>query len=358
MDNKEKIILLELSKSHTEILYPQIDFLYSSGYIPVIFINENLNIGTSIISQLPEIIKIKTDNFLQRCCAYLKLLKYCKYHKIKNICLNTAQGSIAREFVLFFYFSKINIIGILHESDKLIKSISQKIISKKIKKYFVLSDYIKNYTDTLNLRKIRVEYLISSLSKEINHKIDGNTFKICIPGEVSVLRKNYQFLLDKVKKEAKFINDNITFILAGNPRNENDKKIFNEFRNPNINRFFNTFENFIEEDKFYKIISDSDIILPLVDNKTHYFDKYHNVKISGAFNLAYLFKKPLLMHESFSDVKSFRIISIFYNNFNFTDILNNLSKNKNTLKNIVSNYQNNEIYSFDFNRKKFISYLV
>ena len=130
---KKKVILLEHSKSHQDILYAQILFLSNSGYKPVLWINEELAIDNEIAESNADINRYKFDNSKHRKNFVQRLKLFADQCSVNNIILNTAQGIQARNIVFSFLRKKINFIGILHEAERLSKSFTQKTISYKIK---------------------------------------------------------------------------------------------------------------------------------------------------------------------------------------------------------------------------------
>ena len=356
---REKVILLEHSKSHQDILYAQILFLKKSRYDPVLWINDGLTIDSEIIGNDIEIQRFKFDNAIERKIFTSNLKKYSKENNIKNIILNTAQGILARNIVYAFLWSKINFIGILHEAERLFNSFTQKTISYKVRKYFVLNDYIEDYSKRLKSKKITVKslypFFIPYQNKSNEHL--NNKLLICIPGEVSVDRKNYKFLLNTLRDNINKLSPNIRFIFLGSPRNEAGREIVKMVKDFNLDEIIKTYDNYIGEKEYLEKIYESDLIMPLIDPAIKYFKEYSSSKISGAYTLAFSFRKPLLMHNSMENIEDFRNVAFFYDNDNLIDSINKIASDKNLLMEKINKYEEIEKFSFEFQRKKYISYL-
>lgn len=65
--------------------------------------------------------------------------------------------------------------------------------------------------------------------------------------------------------------------------------------------------------------------MPLVHPSKPQFRKYLTEKISGTYNLAFAYKKPMLCPEDMAVYEDFKDTSVFYNLNNFADFINNLS---------------------------------
>jgi hypothetical protein len=93
--------------------------------------------------------------------------------------------------------------------------------------------------------------------------------------------------------------------------------------------------------------------MPGVEN----YENYLKYQISGAYIMAYAFKKPLLLYESFSSMEEFRDISVFYNEENLIDVIRDLSDRKEFIDGLSRNIITSKRLDFDYQRKKFTEFL-
>jgi hypothetical protein len=358
--DKEKVILLEHSKSHQDILYAQLLFLLESGYKPVLWINKELAFDTDIIGKDIEIIKYEFGNSKERKIFKRNLKDYVRENKITNVILNTAQGIQARNIVFKFLFTKINFVGILHEAERLFSSFTQKTISFKIKKYFVLNDYIAEYSENLRNKRINIKALYPFFIPYQNKSNEflSNKLLICIPGEVSVDRKNYKHFLETLKENTGNLSSDIRFIFLGSPRNEEGRDIIKKVKKLGLDNIIRTYDNYINEEEYLKSIYESDLVMPLIDPEVKYFKEYSSSKISGAYTLAFSFRKPLLMHNSMKHIEDFRNLAFFYDSDNLINTINDLSQNKISIEEKKKKYNQIEKFSFEYQRKQYISFLA
>src|ERR1035437_6423797 len=150
--NKEKILIVEQSHAHQDLIYGQVLFLIESGFKPVLWVNDSIAFHQDLIKGEFDVIRHKFDTSKERKTFAIELRKYVKKNNIKKIIFNTAQGVKARNIIIRFLFKKVKIFGLLHDGKKLSSGFTQWSMSLKIKKYFVLNDYISDYCRNLNIK--------------------------------------------------------------------------------------------------------------------------------------------------------------------------------------------------------------
>ncbi len=360
ISGKEKIILLEHSKGHQDSLYAQLLFLIESGYKPVLWINESSAFKEDIVKGDYDIIKYKFATGKERRVFAKELKKFTRKNNVTNIVFNTAQGVRARNIAMRFLFSEINVFGILHEAEKLSSRFTQWTLSLIIKKYFVLNDYIEDYCRSLNVKNIEVKSLYPFFIPYDNIPVinkNENSLLICIPGEVSVDRRNYRFLIESIKQNKKKLHPFLKLVFLGCPVNEKGMDVLEMIKENNLDDIIITYDSYIAEAEYLRIINESDVILPLIDPDVKCFKECSSNKISGAYSLAFSFRKPLLTHVSMKHIEDFRNLSVFYDHNNFIEVLNFLAADKSVLKEKSEKYKEIEKFSFEYQRKNYIRFI-
>lgn len=354
---KLKIILVEFSESHSEILISQLLSLKNSEYEIHIWINEKLKFDDK---SFPFVIinKHKADNHYTRIKFTLGLIFYILRKNISKVIINTAEGLLLRNFAILSLLFKYDVIGILHLSNKLFDSTTQKLISLKIKKYFVLSEYIlKNCRANFKNLDFEVYYPINILQHYIKAKTNNTHFVISIPGEISPYRRSYFDLIDIIDKNRNLIYDNIKFEILGIVKIKEGERVIEEIKKRQLENYFILYDKQISDEEFYQRCCNCDLIMPLIHPEIDNYNNYKNYQISGTFNLSYIFQKPMLMHKSFSDISEFKDITIFYDNNNLINILNSIIENKNVLDKFSAKFNQLKTDKFlnqDFRYIKFI----
>ncbi|MDR3185046.1 MAG: hypothetical protein LBT49_06555, partial [Prevotellaceae bacterium] len=141
----KNVAILELGGSHAECIHTQIHYLVMAGYRVHLICDE------AVWSQIEEKQRLSgvqvhqsQRNILQRVVTTFKIHYYLRKHKIRLMLVNTIEVSTIRDICCFPLPRKLKTVGLLHNADKLITGRSLRlIVGKKVKKFFVLSEYIR-----------------------------------------------------------------------------------------------------------------------------------------------------------------------------------------------------------------------
>jgi len=358
LDTK-KIMVTEFSVSHSEILHAVIAFLTDSGYEVHGWINKDAGFDSESVPE-NAMMHLRTNRgFFSHIKFTMGLLFYLLRHGISIVYINTAHGLLVRNFCLLSYLFGFEVTGLMHHGEKLKDSKTQDIISGKIKKYYVLSDFIK-----LNLEKeYGNTYKFSAfypvvLKNQSVQEVKNRDYKlICIPGEVSDKRKNYNALIDCARTYREKFKGKVKFEVLGKIKYQWNKKYIEEMNSPELKGLFITYDDFISNNRFYERISECDLILPLIIPGVENFDNYIKYQISGAYNMAYIFKKPMLLYDSFRGFGEFEGISVFYNEENLGEVINDIINNNEHVNELRQNIISSKRLDFEYQRKKFKEFL-
>lgn len=359
--NKEKVMIVEQSHAHQDLIYAQVLFLIASGFKPVLWVNENIAFQQDLIKGEFEIIKRKFDTAKERIIFAKDLKKYVKQNNIKKIIFNTSQGVKARNIIIRFIFNKVKIFGLLHDGKKLSSGFTQWSMSLKIKKYFVLNDYIADYCRNLNIKNVKVRSLYPYFTPHEIITVDNtpdDKLLVCVPGEVSVERRNYSYLIETLAKNRNKLNPSVRFVFLGRPIGEGGNNVLSKIKENNLGDIISTYSSYIDEPEYLKIINKSDVLLPLIDPMVKNFHEYSFSKISGAYSVGFSFRKPLMTHVSMKHIEDFKDISFFYDYDNLIEVINSVCLDKTSLKKKADKYNDIEKLSFEYQRKNYISYIT
>jgi hypothetical protein len=296
------------------------------------------------------------DGYFRNRNAYLTARDYLIREKIDKIIFNTASGVQVRNFLLSSLPSYIELIGVVHDTEKLLSSFTQKLITRRVRKYFVLNDYIVNSVNRKSSFRAESFYPVFFPEFEQTSIEKGDSeFWVCIPGWVEFIRRDYTSLLDNL--ESHKINSNIKFILLGHGGHPNNNltQIRNKISKLNLSNRFITFDDFVSNDVFHGYLEKSDIILPLIHPAKDRFRQFKSLKISGSFNLAFAHKKPLVCEKTFEVNEDFRENAFFYSDNDMINVINRLAEDREQLKSKVL-YKNPK-WDFEFQRKKYVNFI-
>ncbi|UOY05623.1 hypothetical protein L0P88_16915 [Muricauda sp. SCSIO 64092] len=345
-----KIALVELSKSHEECIYSQVQFLISQGYKVDLYLNPKLEPQISEYGQdCNAVFFIEPRHNLPG-----KLLHAFQFAKTlggyEKVIFNTASSSkLLRNTVILLKFYKVQCFGILHNIKRLESSFTQSLISIKIKKYFVLNDYLRKKAsgnEKIHLQSFypiyfpNFPYVLKKPKKEV---------WLVIPGSIDYYRRDYDSIIKALKKSGKVKNLKIILLGRINESSKDHGKLWESISNNNLQHYFVTFKSFIPNDVFHAYIKQADFIVPLLKLDSDYL----TYKISGSFNLAFAYKKPLLSHKFFSAIPDIAANSIFYDSETLGHLLG-------SIKNIEidpKDFYSDKKWDFDFQKEKYIAFL-
>lgn len=338
----KKVAIVELSNSHYECIYSQIQFLLSDeGYDVTLICNETIN--NKLIGNLKgvDVKLMEIRRGINLPFDIIRLRSYILKCKFDKVIFNTATGNIVKLLMLLPFPNQIEFLGIVHNIGKLRGSTNQDIISRKVKKYFVLSEYLKeNAPPNYNIEYFYPMFFPKAEHIEIDKKEDE--IWICIPGQIERKRRDYEGLFELLAKHK--LNKNIKFILLGSG---DSAFIKSNLEKLGLESQFVWWNSYVGTPIFENYLNKCDYILPLIHPNHKSFLLYKN-QISGTFNLAYGYGKKMLMEVSFQEIKDFSG-SVFYETDSLIEVINSLEKN-------VSNPYINERFSFIFNKSKYINF--
>lgn len=339
---KEKLLIVEMNDFHEEVIYSLTKFLRENYEINLCVNNKILKKGLCIFYD--NILSIPANKIIKLLTSLI-LPFYLKIKKIKKIIYNTYEDKYIK-IISKLVSNDITQFAILHNLDKL------NLKDKSINNIIVLSELLYKNFKNLN---INTTYFYPIIYNYYNNLKENNydIIKICIPGKIEYKRRNYKWLAQYlVKNKLK----NIKFVLLGDISTNDGRDLWDFISKNNIKEYFIVFNNFIPYDKYFNIISDSDIIMPLLHPDVEMYENYKTTKITAAFNMAYSFKKPLLMYEGFKNLNEFDNFSIFYSFDNLYDILNDKDI-KIKLNEKIENIKNCKKFDFVLQQKSLIEFL-
>jgi hypothetical protein len=384
----EHIALIELGGSHDECLYSQVIFLKKYGYVVhVLLFADHLD----RMEKWPEVDCWKTwsppGGFPGQWRLVFRVLRYLHRNRIRRAVINTAEGNIIRKLAIATG-RHVEYTGLIHLARKLWTSRSQRIISRKIKKYLVLADFIAQHLEKAD-PSLSIEYFYPVVfpspaspapgripdpstrtrpeSQEINGigaqelhgtgapEFSGKDFLVCIPGAVDYARRDYRSLLDELSSEG--IPDNMRFMLLGRTTGPDGLDLLQRIRRAGIEGHFITFGDFLDPGRFYSYFSRSDLILPLITPGSGDYGDYLKYKVTGTYNLAWGFKIPMLMHESFEGYRIFRETSVFYRSGELIRTLKELAVLRSEMKGLRSRISVLEDFDPEIQAEKFVNFI-
>lgn len=349
----KKIALVEMGGSHDECLYAQVRYLKSAGHRVELICNHSLKSNVDYFDGLDRVHFIELRTGLTQWVDLWRIRKLLVKGKFDRIVFNTAQGNVLKNLFLLPLPKKSLRFGVIHNLRKLGKSHSQKVITRHLKAYFVLSDYLIDRVDPEVRKTVKLQPLYTvfypNYPKVDVAKLEHEIW-ICVPGQVERSRRDYDSLFDSIERYG--VNKNVKFIFLGRCEHADGDGSYVKQRiaELGVTEQFMLWDSFIETELFYSILQQSDYILPLIHPDHESFSLYE-YQISGAFNLAFGYKKPLLMERSFAELEDFKTNAIVYSVATMMEQMNALSTPD------FQQFYQEEKWRFEYQRDGFLKVL-
>lgn len=328
----KRVAILEIGGSHDECILSQLIGLKNAGAWVVFCGTKQMFEKNSQFQQyvdaFHEVVLPKSTigDFFEM----VRLNKWFVKNNIDCVIANTAQGGHVRNLCITAS-SKVKFFGIIHTIKMLNGSFTQRLISKKIKTYFVLNDTLKKYVGEKNGLKIYSFYPLDyPQTSTTAHKKVENEFRIAVIGGVENRRKDLNGFIELAKTTPQ--NVHFYFLGKSNPDLEEVKQFTHQLTTNALTNRVHLFSDFVSEEDFDACLQSTDGILPLVHPDTPSADEYFSRQISGAINIAFSYKIPMMIHQHYRDWEDFRYGVTFYDLGNFQSAFNDFTINHSVLK--------------------------
>ena len=355
------VALIELSGSHDEVIYSQVEFLRFLG-IPFRLVCtpkladrlRQLGINEGVI-WFDEEASLLT--FFRQCRQTITKLRA---DLVSHVVFNTASNTEIRNMLLFG-FRSFNCTGILHYGPKLQESFTQKQISFFIKKYLVPARFIVDNMVPFP-KNIRVIPFYPTIYPKFNLKVNSISYndniRLVVPGQVEQKRRDYEYIIELFKQQ--LIPDHVSIILAGQAMHRwgCGKDIIAAVPEAIERGQLKLFDQALDWPEFMQLAESADLIWPLAHPGKGSFPQYSKWQISGAYNLAYALGKPLLMHDYFERYDEFKAHSIFYSLENFPQVLAGLLSNDDQISKISNAIKNNLEFSLKHQAERYRDFIL
>ncbi|MCO5258523.1 MAG: hypothetical protein M9916_00065 [Crocinitomicaceae bacterium] len=316
MDKQKRVAIVEIGGSHDECILSQLNGLKeANAWIALCATKDILSKNSLFETAIDCFHEIEFPHtMLGDFFTMRNLNKWFKEQNITTIIANTAQGGHIRNLCVTSS-KKTQFFGIIHTIKMLNGSFTQSIISRKIKNYFVLNDTLKKRVNPQKGSRVYSFYPLSypRFNKSISK--NNNEIWIGIIGGVESRRKD----LNGFIKMAAQTPETVRFLFLGksNPVSDEVKTFKALVEEHQLTNRIQLFEHFLNEVEFDAYLSQLDGIFPLVHPNTASAEEYFTRQISGAINIAFSYKIPMMIHEAYQDWEDFNQGVVFYNLTNF-----------------------------------------
>ena len=349
--NSKRIALVEIGGSHDECLLTQMHALHKENFEIFLFTTQEIIDRNPVFSQYitgAEVFELKGSKS-DRKQEISRLWKEIKGKGIAKVVLNTAQGNDIRRLTTKAWFSKVEFIGIIHTIRMFQGSFTQKWISTKVKKYFVLSEFLLQQTKVP--KGISIDYFYPIRFPDLQPVAPKSKKRICIIGGVENRRKDLEGFLNLIGKVS---SDSYEFVFLGksDPTNPDVEKFLDAANDRGLADKIRTYDHFVSAETFDGVLKSADLILPLIHPGTPSADQYFRNQISGAMSVSFAYKIPMLLHEGYAHIEEMQPASFYYNEQSFPAILEEAMNSRDARTEAMKNH---EAYQVDYQEERFLA---
>ena len=319
MEN-ETVMVIEIGGSHDECLLTQFHALkLDNKRIVFVSTEEVMQRNPVFYEYIDQFFLFDKSSLKKSFKMARRIKKLVKMVKAKTVIMNTAHGNTMRNLSIISLFSKVQFLGILHTIIKLEGSFTQRVISLKVKKYYLLSEFLYRKAKIISKLDFTWFYPLRFDFQLESPAIKEKKLKIVIIGGVESRRKDLLGFVDMIDN----LTEDVQFVFLGksDPNNDEVCRFKQRLNEKKCSEKVTLFDSFVENETFAQIVQSCDAILPLVHPVTPSAKEYFNRQISGAMTVAFGYKKPLLIHEGYKHIEELAQACVYYNQENFKEII-------------------------------------
>ena len=348
--------LVELSTSHLVCLQSQILFLKQAGAPVDLFLSSRARGRSAFLNGADRIHFLDVDNGIGGRWRVARALRRAFLDLgVEAAVFNTAEGNHVRDFCLIAP-PGIRYAGLLHHTNKLGRSFTQRVISRRIRRYYVLMDYLlDSLPEPGRLTFAGMSPVFHAGPPAGRTATPAAGLLVCIPGELEFRRRDYRGLAAALRASPP--GPGLRFVLLGSARTSDGRAILEMFDQTGHGDHIRSFPDYVDQETFTAVLAESDLILPLTHPGIGLYDDYRYTQVSGSFLEALAYRCPMALDRSWSTVRGFQEISLFYEPAELLPVLNRLLDDRRPLQEIRERFSRSELYSFQYQQDRFLSLL-
>jgi hypothetical protein len=261
--------------------------------------------------------------------------------------VNGAQGRRARAFAILAGGSPAIFSGTHHNAGKLTGGGSQALINRRIRRYGVLADFIRDHVRPRAPTGLAIETVRPVFFPAVTAPPGGGRLRVGIVGSLHPERRDYAGLARALR--ATPLDPGIDLVVLGDAATPHGRAIRSELAGTPAGGRVTFHDGFLDFPALFRAVAGCDALLPLIHPDTPRFAEYTTVKITGASLLAFGYRKPLILHRALAGLADYRDVSIGYDVPELVGRLNGLARDRARLDAAAGGYA--AMDDLDFHRQ-------
>jgi hypothetical protein len=354
---RHAVALIELGDSHVECIFSQLLFLHQMGCVVHLVCSEGMREQVSAFAHVHRFVFLdKGAGVVGHWRCVRTVLRYLKENAIGTVIFNTGSGNHTRDISLFAPRG-VHLVGLIHHTHKLKGSFTQKLISLRVRRCFVLNDYLLDAVPPSRRKVFTSVYLIfREPVRAVDVRKEPGTLWVAIPGQVDFRRRDYRALVEELQRWGEVRS--LRFFVLGECKHEGDGGTLRAMlRKARLEQQVTLFDRFVDRETFFGYVSQCDLLLPLIHPSTHFFSHYARFQISGTYNLAFGHAKPLLLHSALKGPEDFEIAAHFYKDGELLKLLEHFAAHRDEFQEIGKRIREASKFSFAVQCDRYMRFL-
>ena len=350
----KNVAVIEIGGSHDECLLSQFFALKQAG-CRIHFV------GTEELWQRNQVFHSLVDAFvplkvgrgaIADFMTTRRLNGYFTTKGIEKVILNTAQGGHIRNLCVTAKNST-EFIGIIHTLRKFNGSFTQRVISRKVKKYFVLNTFFIDHILPQKGIQLEAFYPLRFPTFEHSSKETKPFIQIAVIGGVENRRKDLMGSLP-LMESILGLDIRIVFLGKSDPKKEEVIAFKKALEEMGLQEKVILFDDFVDAQRFDEVLKSTDFIWPMVHPETESAKEYFRNQIPGALNVALGYNIPLFVHREYASSWSDLHTAATYELETFRQDLEKAIENRNKLSDDLAQNPKYSVANQEENYVKFI----
>lgn len=273
-----------------------------------------------------------------------------------HVCFSTAQGNVVRDLTLLMPRG-IELFGMHHNADKLLTSSSQKLINWRLKKYLLPAEFVEETLRPQLRGGLKVSTFYPCYYENLSPLPSvqkPNGLLVAIPGVIEQSRRDYDGFLAALKKQRP---SDVHFVMLGNGSREDGPRFQQAVKEAGLSDLFTFFNAYVGAEDMQAWLQASDAILPILHPGVEYFPLYEKYKITGSYDLAYGYHKPMFLHSAIGAKPEFADFCLTYELENFVATLDKVARDRTQLKEIAQRIAQSPRFDFEKQKRRYLAFI-
>ena len=305
------IALVELYRSHDEVLYPLLEAARGLGA------QVTLAVHPDIVERMDwtgsaTVLTVEAEQPLPgRIRALSALRREFRHRGVSHVVINTLSSPPARDLALLLR-KDARVVGVVHDTRRLRGMGTLQWLARVVDGFLVLGEHVLASVPRRHLPRVTPFVPgVAPIGPAAGLPRTAGEFRVCVPGHPEWDRKDYYALVRAVRDG---LDPRIRFVLLGNTGADDAgaARLRAMLEDDSLNGRLISPKRFLAPGEFSGWARACDAVLPLIHPSCRAYPEFLDYRVSGSWNVAYAAGLPLLLERGFEKHPSLHPGTMFY----------------------------------------------